>query len=60
MTKSEFRKRCLDLYQSTSGDYLDRDDYTYEPIVNKVDSLFKRGLGIHEAVEELDLFISNM
>lgn len=60
MTKNEYRKKVIDLYQFSSGDYLDKDDYQYEPIINKVDSMFNQGLGVHEASELLDEFVSNM
>ena len=57
MTKNEYRKKVIDLYQFSSGDYLDKDDYQYEPIINKVDSMFKQGLGVQEASELLDEFV---
>lgn len=60
MTKNEYRKKVIDLYQFSSGDYLNKDDYQYEPIINKVDSMFKQGLGVQEASELLDEFVSNM
>ena len=48
MTKNEYRKKVIDLYQFSSGDYLDKDDYQYEPIINKVDSMFKKCLGVQK------------
>lgn len=60
MTKNEYRKKVIDLYQFSSGDYLDKDDYQYQPILNKIDSMFKQGLDVVEASEQLDEFISNM
>ena len=60
MTKNEYRKKVIDLYQFSSGDYLNKDDYQYEPIINKVDSMFKQGLDVQEASELLDEFVSNM
>lgn len=60
MTKNEYRKKVIDLYQFSSGDYLDKDDYQYEPIINKVDSMFKQGLGVQESSELLDEFVSNI
>ena len=60
MTKNEYRKKVIDLYQFSSGDYLDKDDYQYQPILNKIDSMFKQGLDVVEASEKLDEFISNM
>ena len=60
MTKTEYRKKVIDLYQFSSGDYIDKDDYQYEPIVNKIDAMFKQGLGVEEASEKLDEFIGNL
>lgn len=60
MTKQEYRKKVIDSYQFGSGDYLDKDDYQYQPILNKIDSMFKQGLDVVEASEQLDEFISNM
>jgi len=60
MKKAEFRNKVIEHYQSTTGDYLDKDDYSYEPIINKIDAMYSRGLEVVEASEELDLFIGNM
>ena len=60
MTKQEYRKKVVDLYQFSSGDYLDKGDYQYQPILNKIDSMFKQGLDVVDASEKLDEFISNM
>ena len=60
MTKNEYRKKVIDLYQFSSGDYLNKDDYQYQPILNKIDSMFNQGLDVVDASEQLDEFISNM
>ena len=60
MNKQQFTKAVIKEYQEQTGDYIAKDDYQYEPILNKVHMLFHKGVSIVEAVDELDKFIDNM
>lgn len=60
MNKQQFTKAVIKEYQEQTGDYIAKDDYQYEPILNKVHMLFHKGVSTEEAVDELDKFIDNM
>lgn len=60
MNKQQFTKAVIREYQEQTGDYISKDDYQYEPILQKVVMLFHKGVSIVEAVDELDKYIDNM